>query len=82
MSYEDEIDRTEHTLNRIRPWEVEPGDRILGTDLVVSGFCYRRGPEIGSEVERQRYVVQTTDGREVPYVGDSWVTVIREAVAQ
>jgi len=63
---------------RIRPWDIKPGDRILGTSLVATGKINYSETDLGSDRERQRFHVVLTDGRSVPYCGDSWLTVIRE----
>lgn len=62
---------------RIRPWEVQAGDRVLGTSLVATGEVGYSQTDIGSDMERQRYHVKLTDGRSIPYMGDSWLSVIR-----
>ena len=62
---------------QIRPWEIKAGDRILGTSLVATGEINYSETSIGSDKERQRFHVVLTDGRSVPYCGESWLSVIR-----
>lgn len=62
----------------VKPWEVEPGDAIVGMPgSCVESARYAGSGTIGSEAERQRYVVTLTDGRRIPYNADSRVHVIR-----
>lgn len=65
---------------QIRPWEIQAGDRVLGTSLVATGEIHYSQTDIGSDRERQRFHVVLTDGREIPYCGESWLSVIRGEV--
>jgi len=47
---------------------------------VTTGEIGYSETDLGSDRERQRYHVKLTDGRSVPYCGDSWLSVIRPAV--
>lgn len=54
---------------KVKPWELKPGDRILGTELVVAGPFRYMQTDIGSDMERQHYVYPLTNGAEIPYNG-------------
>ncbi len=66
---------------RVRPWEVKPGDRILGTTMRATGKAAYAGYVYADAVGQQRYMlpVMRLDGTEaaIPYADDSWVMVIR-----
>lgn len=40
----------------VLPWELQVGDRILGTQLVISGRPSYRYGDIGSDAFRQKYI--------------------------
>lgn len=63
----------------VMPWELEVGDRVLGTDLVVAGRYRYWESNIGSNAERAHFTYPTADGRTITYIADSpCVSVIRE----
>ncbi len=63
---------------RVKAHEIKPGDRILGTDLVIeSGPTYSQG-SIGSDLQRQNYTYRCTNGKEITYNADGFgPTVLR-----
>lgn len=61
----------------VRPWEVQAGDRILGTDLIAAGPGRFTGNGPAPGVDGLHYSVPLADGRSVPYTAASTVRVIR-----
>lgn len=69
------------TAIRVKPWETQEGDVILGTGLTITGrYSYSQG-DIGSDKERQFYTLplRTKDGIEtdITYNGETNLTVLR-----
>lgn len=55
----------------VLPWELKPGDRVVGmTAVVLSGPRYSE-TDVGSYAERARYTYTLSDGGELTYSGDS-----------
>ena len=50
-------------MMKLRAWEMEPGDRIMGTGLVVTGTRFYGMGDLGSERERQQYEITFANGR-------------------
>lgn len=63
----------------VLPWELEPGDRVVGMSATVTGrFSYSEG-DLGSYAQRARYTYPLSDGGTLTYSGDSpAVSVIRQ----
>jgi len=61
----------------VRAHELLPGDRIVGTHLVVASGPTYSEYHLGGDVERQRYIYTLTDGRTLTYGGDSRAHVLR-----
>jgi hypothetical protein len=63
----------------VRVVDVKPGDRLVGFSdpFIVDRVAYAGESAYGGSVERQRYRVESTDGRSITYAGDSKCHVIR-----
>jgi hypothetical protein len=57
---------------KVRAHELQTGDRIMGTDLVIeSGPTYSQG-DIGSDKQRQNYTYRLTNGKSITYNADGF----------
>jgi hypothetical protein len=64
-------------MERVKGYNLEPGDRILGTDLVVESVAYHSTGDVGSERDRQRYEIRYRDGRTMIVTADYTASVLR-----
>lgn len=66
------------TTIKVKAHELLPGDRILGTQLIIASVAEYSEYHMGSNVERQRYTYKLTNGRTITYFGASpGVSVLR-----
>lgn len=64
--------------HEVHPSKVQPGDVILGGLGTVAAVHFGTMCERGSDEERARWFVVTTNGATFPYAGDSTVSVLRK----
>lgn len=63
----------------ISPWAVREGDLMIGMPgRKIIGYTYGGTGSMGSDAERQRWLVHLDDGKVIPYNGDSKVHVKRD----
>lgn len=69
------------TSLRIRPWQAQPNDVILGTGMIITGKAHYSEGDIGSDNERQLYTLPLQHGdtaKSITYNAEAWLTVIRK----